>query len=130
MIQNYINWEKKQIDWWKEKLGISESWSCLDIIHQGYFSRIVSLSLFYSLIFKPLNDVSVISVDNSKKKALVRKPGHEPTIWEEAWHLAAKVQDLKLSTPSLTARCHVCLSSHFAAITSCKLRIVIRAIFL
>ena len=22
MIQNYINWEKKQIDWWKEKLGI------------------------------------------------------------------------------------------------------------
>ena len=24
MIQNYINWEKKQIDWWKEKLGISE----------------------------------------------------------------------------------------------------------
>ncbi len=23
MIQNYINWEKKQIDWWKEKLGIS-----------------------------------------------------------------------------------------------------------
>ena len=24
MIQNYINWEKKQIDWWKEKLGISD----------------------------------------------------------------------------------------------------------
>ena len=33
-------------------------WSCLDIIHQGYFIRIVSLSLFYSLISKPLNDVS------------------------------------------------------------------------
>ena len=24
MIQNYIDWEKKQIDWWKEKLGISD----------------------------------------------------------------------------------------------------------
>ena len=24
MIQNYIDWEKKQIDWWKEKLGVSE----------------------------------------------------------------------------------------------------------
>ena len=24
MIQNYINWEKKQIDWWKEKLGVSD----------------------------------------------------------------------------------------------------------
>ena len=24
MIQIYINWEKKQIDWWKEKLGISD----------------------------------------------------------------------------------------------------------
>ena len=24
MIQNYINWEKKQIDLWKEKFGISD----------------------------------------------------------------------------------------------------------
>ena len=24
MIQNYINLEKKQIDWWKEKLGIPD----------------------------------------------------------------------------------------------------------
>ena len=23
MIQNYIDWEKKQIEWWKEKLGLS-----------------------------------------------------------------------------------------------------------
>ena len=24
MIQNYINWEKKQIDWWKQRLGVSD----------------------------------------------------------------------------------------------------------
>jgi len=24
MIQGYINWEKKQIQWWKKKLGVSE----------------------------------------------------------------------------------------------------------
>ena len=24
MMQGYINWEKKQIQWWKKKLGLSE----------------------------------------------------------------------------------------------------------
>ncbi len=24
MMQNYINWEKRQIQWWKKKLGFSE----------------------------------------------------------------------------------------------------------
>tara|TARA_A100001015_G_scaffold237352_1_gene269913 strand:+ start:372 stop:599 length:228 start_codon:yes stop_codon:yes gene_type:complete len=24
MVQNYIDWEKRQIEWWKEKFGISD----------------------------------------------------------------------------------------------------------
>ena len=24
MMQTYINWEKRQIQWWKKKLGLSE----------------------------------------------------------------------------------------------------------
>ena len=24
MMQGYINWEKRQIQWWKKKLGLSE----------------------------------------------------------------------------------------------------------
>ena len=51
MIQNYINWEKT------DRLVERTTWhfrsqSCLDIIYQGYFSRIVSLSLFYNLRFQ------------------------------------------------------------------------------
>ena len=31
MIQNYINWEKKQIDLWNQRLGVSDhgvAWIC------------------------------------------------------------------------------------------------------
>jgi len=48
MIQSYINWEKTN-RLVERKTWYFKSWSCLDIIHQGCFSRIVSLSLFYSL---------------------------------------------------------------------------------
>ncbi len=44
MMQGYINWEKRQIQWWKKKLGLSEHGLACILTMQNfkYFNRIQS----------------------------------------------------------------------------------------
>ena len=129
MIQNYINWEKKQIDWWKEKLGISEHGVAWISFIKGILVGLLVYHFFivwYSNLWMML---VLISVDNSKKS-----PGPRTRAWSLQFgrSVASSHQSARLRFPlALTARCHVCLSSHVRRHYLVQVvRIVIRAIFL
>ena len=59
MMQGYINWEKRQIQWWKKKLGVSEhglAWISFIkgilvglIIYHFFFSKITNFTRAWDL---------------------------------------------------------------------------------